>query len=89
MRDLFADTVGPPVASVMIRLKDIPEMGYYADKGKGEVCVKGTTVTKLGYFKNEAETKKLFDEDGWLLTGDVGQWTPVTLSTFSCRIFFS
>lgn len=39
--------------------------------GIGEVLVKGPMVTK-GYYKNEEETKKLFTEDGWMRTGDLG-----------------
>ena len=40
----------------------------------GEILVKGPLTTK-GYYKDAAETEKLFDEDGWLHTGDVGAWT--------------
>lgn len=39
--------------------------------GVGEVLVRGPMVTK-GYYKNEEETKKLFTEDGWMRTGDLG-----------------
>ncbi len=42
-----------------------------AGRPVGEIQVKGENVC-LGYYKNEAETEKLFTEDGWLRTGDLG-----------------
>jgi len=65
--------VGVPSPCNAIKLVDVPELGYYADKNGGEVCVRGTNVFR-GYFKNEEETRKALI-DGWLHTGDIGRWT--------------
>jgi long-chain acyl-CoA synthetase len=42
-----------------------------ADGVEGEFYVRGPSVT-LGYLKNEAQTRELFNEDGLIRTGDLG-----------------
>lgn len=37
----------------------------------GEVLVKGQNVTP-GYFRNDEDTKRAIDKEGWLHTGDIG-----------------
>ncbi len=41
----------------------------------GEILVRGEHVM-LGYYKNEADTNAVFDDEGWLHTGDMGVMEP-------------
>lgn len=40
----------------------------------GEILTRGRHVF-LGYFKNDQATKDTVDSEGWLHTGDLGEWT--------------
>lgn len=70
------DVAGSLVGSITAKLIDVPEAGYYAKNGQGEVLIRGNCVMQ-GYYKNPTETKHAFNyEDGWFCTGDIGQWMP-------------
>jgi len=61
----------PPV--IEYKLRDVPELGYYTtDKPypRGELCVK-TKLGSPGYFKRPDATAGMFDEEGFILTGDI------------------
>ncbi|KAJ1827383.1 long-chain fatty acid-CoA ligase, partial [Coemansia sp. RSA 2703] len=74
--DTSVANVGPPVPSVEIKLVDVPAAGYYARHGQGEVWVRGPSVFQ-GYLNDAALTRETVTDDGWLRTGDIGQWTPL------------
>ena len=43
------------------------------EKGNGEICFRGRYVM-MGYLKNEAATKEVFDSQGFLHSGDLGKF---------------
>jgi long-chain acyl-CoA synthetase len=55
-------TVGPPSPLCEVKLAD-----------DGEVLVKGGIVMK-GYRNQPEKTKETFTDDGWLMTGDIGEF---------------
>jgi long-chain acyl-CoA synthetase len=43
------------------------------DPPRGEIYLRGPSITK-GYFMRDDLTKEAITEDGWFMTGDIGQW---------------
>jgi long-chain acyl-CoA synthetase len=69
MRD-FEGSIGLPAPSTQVRFRK--DDGTWANVGEpGELCVKGPQVMK-GYWNRPDETAKVFDDEGWLATGDIG-----------------
>ncbi|CAF4213232.1 unnamed protein product, partial [Adineta steineri] len=66
--------VGTPLPTMEAKLIDVPGTNYRSENNQGEVCFRGPSVFK-GYYKDEAKTQETIDKDGWLHTGDVGEWT--------------
>jgi long-chain acyl-CoA synthetase len=55
-------TVGPPLPGVRVRIAE-----------DGEILVHGGNVCR-GYFKDDAGTRELLDDEGWMHSGDVGRF---------------
>jgi long-chain acyl-CoA synthetase len=56
-------TVGEPYSDI----------GFRIDEETGEIQVKHDGVF-AGYWNKPAKTAEMFTDDGWLMTGDVGEW---------------
>ncbi len=62
-KDFRAGSVGKLLSSVQAKIAE-----------DGEILIKAPNVM-LGYYKDVTETQKVFDVDGWLLTGDIGEFS--------------
>lgn len=57
-------SIGTACPGLKVKIADKDENGV------GELCVKGASVSK-GYYKDEAGTKLVYDEEGYFHTGDL------------------
>ena len=68
---------GAPVPSIEVKFLDVADAGYLSTNPlpQGEILLRGPSVTK-GYYKRDDlnNDESIFTKDGWLRTGDVGQW---------------
>jgi acyl-CoA synthetase (AMP-forming)/AMP-acid ligase II len=64
-------TAGLCTANSEVKIVDVNTGEDLEHTITGEICIKGPMVMN-GYYENEAATKAMIDEGGWLHTGDVG-----------------
>ncbi|MBK8487904.1 MAG: AMP-binding protein [Chitinophagales bacterium] len=63
-------SAGKPYSGVELKIIDENKATVSAND-IGEVCIKGKVIAQ-GYWNSTGENEKIFQEDGWLLTGDLG-----------------
>ncbi|KAG6015520.1 hypothetical protein E4U43_005159 [Claviceps pusilla] len=71
--DFTTGNIGPPMGDVELCLESVPEFDYTVDdkpNPRGELLVRGPAVFQK-YYKNDEETSKVLEADGWFHTGDV------------------
>ncbi len=66
------ESVGHPVCFSELKIVDINDSNKKLDTyQQGEIALRGPAIAK-GYWNMEEETKEVFLENGWFLTGDIG-----------------
>lgn len=68
--EIVATTVGKPVPGAQVRIVDDDRQPLPRGQ-RGEVAVK-TSQMMLGYYNAPELTARVFDDEGWFYTGDVG-----------------
>lgn len=70
-RELKRSTNGRPLPGVAVVIKDIATGERLPSEEQGEICYRSPFMFS-GYYKQEEETNKVFDEEGYLHSGDYG-----------------
>ena len=70
--DRRAGSVGLALPGVEVRLAGAPDASVTEP---GEILLRGPNVMHT-YWENPKATEAAFDDDGWFLTGDIGQFDP-------------
>jgi 4-coumarate--CoA ligase len=68
----YFGSVGTPIPNTELKIvdEDGKDVSHVPDV-RGEICVRGPTVMK-GYFENEEANKETFDDEGYIMSGDIG-----------------
>ncbi|XP_030036602.2 4-coumarate--CoA ligase 1-like [Manduca sexta] len=64
---------GYPLPGVKAKVVDIENRRKLGPNQEGEICLKGPVVMK-GYVGDEAASRQMIDEEGYLKTGDIGYY---------------
>jgi long-chain acyl-CoA synthetase len=73
--DFSAGNCGAMAPAMEACLQSVPDMDYLVTDSpnpRGELLLRGNTRFKE-YYRNEQETAKAIDEDGWFRTGDIAE----------------
>jgi long-chain acyl-CoA synthetase len=65
-------SAGKPIPGAEIRIMDPESDTMLGPNVVGEICIKSPT-TMLGYWKQDAETARCIQKDGWVRSGDAGR----------------
>lgn len=68
------ESVGTPCALTQIKVVDVITGQKLGVHQQGEICVKGIHCVR-GYYNKPEATAKLYDDEGFLKTGDIGYYT--------------